>query len=142
MRRANGYGYGSQVADWTAAMQEVVVAVMIEKKSAVENLEEILAVPGLDMVQFGPVDYSISIGLPGQVQAAEVERAHRQMIEMAFARGIAPRVEINSFEQAEPYLKLGVRHFCIGWDTTIIAQWCRRQSEGMAALLKKGEMDD
>lgn len=136
MRRSTGYGYGSQVADWTEAMDEVVVAIMIEKKGAIENLDEILSVEGVDMVQFGPVDYSISIGMPGQVQSGEVQDAHKYMIEAALIKGVAPRVEIGSFEQAKPYLDMGVRHFCIGWDTSIIAAWCRQQADGMAALLK------
>ena len=39
---------------------------MIEKASAVEQLDEILAVPGVDMVQWGPADYSMSIGRSGE----------------------------------------------------------------------------
>jgi 2-keto-3-deoxy-L-rhamnonate aldolase RhmA len=136
MRRSTSYGYGSQVADWTRAMDEVVSAIMIEKKGAIDNLEEILSVKGVDMVQFGPVDYSISIGQPGQTQSAEVQEAHRYMIETALKKGVAPRVEIGDFEQAGPYVTMGVRHFCIGWDTNIIAQWCREQRAGMAGLLK------
>jgi len=136
MRRSTGYGYGSQVADWTQAMDEVVVAIMIEKKGAIDNLEQILSVRGVDMVQFGPVDYSISIGKPGQAQSKEVQEAHKYMIEMALKKGVAPRVEIGSFEQAKSFVEMGVRHFCIGWDTNIIAQWCRQQTEGMAKLLR------
>jgi 2-keto-3-deoxy-L-rhamnonate aldolase RhmA len=136
MRRSTGYGYGSQVEDWTKAMNEVVIALMIEKKGAIENLDDILNVKGIDMVQFGPADYSISIGKPGQTQSAEVQEAHQYMIKKALQKGVAPRVEISSFEQAQAYLDMGVRHFCIGWDTSIIAQWCRQQAEGMGRLLK------
>jgi len=136
MRRSTHYGYGGQVADWTREMDEAVIAIMIEKKGAIENLEEILAVKGVDMVQFGPVDYSISIGKPGETQSPEVQKAHKYMIETALKKKVAPRVEISSFEQARPYLDMGVRHFCIGWDTSIIAQWCQQQAEGMAKLLK------
>jgi 2-keto-3-deoxy-L-rhamnonate aldolase RhmA len=99
-------------------------------------MEEILSVRGVDMVQFGPVDYSISIGKPGQTQTPDVQKAHTYMIETALKKGVAPRVEIGSFEQAKSYVEMGVRHFCIGWDTNIIAQWCRQQAEGMAGLLK------
>ena len=136
MRRVTDYGYGSQVADWTKMMDEVVIAIMIEKKGAIDNLEEILSIKGVDMVQFGPVDYSISIGKPGQTQSAEVQKAHEYMITTALNKKVIPRVEISGFEQAKPFIDMGVRHFCIGWDTSIIAQWCRQQSEGMAALLK------
>jgi 4-hydroxy-2-oxoheptanedioate aldolase len=116
-------------------MDDVVIAIMIEKKGAIENLEEILSVKGVDMVQFGPVDYSISIGKPGQVRDPEVQKAHQLMIETALKKGVAPRVEISSFEQAKPFVEMGVRHFCIGWDTGIIFQWCRQQGQAMRDLL-------
>ncbi|MGD9143473.1 MAG: hypothetical protein PVG61_06480, partial [Dehalococcoidia bacterium] len=87
-------------------------------------------------VQFGPVDYSISIGKPGQVQSPEVQEAHRYMIDTALQKGVAPRVEIGGFEQAKPFVDIGVKHFCIGWDTRVIDEWCRQQAEGMARLLK------
>ena len=129
------YGAGSPLEEWTAAMNEVVVAIMIEKKGALDNLEEILSVKGVDMVQFGPADYSISIGKPGQTRSPDVQKAHRDMIELAIKKGIAPRVEVGSFEQAKPFLEMGVRHFCIGWDTLVISQWCRQQGDGIKGLL-------
>ncbi len=140
MRRSIGYGgyrSGNTLEEWTKAMDNVVIAIMIEKKGAMENLEEILSVEGVDMVQFGPSDYSISIGMPGQSQSAEVQGAHRRMIELALGKGVHPRVEVGSFEQAKPFVEMGVRHFCIGWDTGTIAQWCRQQAEGMAGLLPR-----
>ena len=48
------------------ALNEVVIAIMVEKKSCVDDLDAVLSVPGLDMVQFGASDYSMSIGLTGQ----------------------------------------------------------------------------
>ncbi len=129
------YGTGNPLEQWVQSMNDVVIAIMIEKKGAVENLDEILSVKGVDMVQFGPADYSISIGKPGQGNSPEVQKAHRDMIEMALKKGVAPRVEIGSFEQAKPYIEMGVRHFCIGWDTLVIAQWCRQQGQGMRQLL-------
>ena len=45
---------------------------MVEKKSCVDDLEAILSVPGIDMVQFGGSDFSMSIGKPGQHGDPEV----------------------------------------------------------------------
>jgi 2-keto-3-deoxy-L-rhamnonate aldolase RhmA len=134
MRRSIGYVYGS-AEEWVQAMNEVVIAVMIEKKGAVENLEEILSVEGIDMVQFGPVDYSISIGQPGQAGSPEVQKAQRDMIKMALQKGIHPRVEVAGFEQTKPFIEMGVRHFCIGWDLLVISDWCRRQGNGIREVL-------
>jgi hypothetical protein len=57
------------------------------------------------------------------------------MIELAMKKGVAPRVEIGSYDQAKPYIEMGVRHFCIGWDSMTLAQWCRQQGKGMRDIL-------
>jgi len=134
MRRCVGYLYGTG-EDWVRAMDEVVIGIMIEKKRAMENLEEILSIKGVDMVQFGPADYSINIGKPGQGGSPEVQKVQEDMIRMALKKGVAPRVEIKSFEQAKPFLEMGVRHFCIGWDVRVIFDWCGQQGKGIRELL-------
>jgi len=126
---------GGSPVEWVKAMNDVVIAIMIEKKGAMENLEEILSIKGVDMVQFGPSDYSISIGKVGQARSPEVQKIQQDMIELALKKGVAPRVEIGSFEQAKPFIEMGVRHFCIGWDIMVVALWCRQQAEGMRELL-------
>ncbi len=125
---------GSNPAEWVKAMDDAVIAIMIEKKSAMDNLEEILSIKRVDMVQFGPSDYSVSIGKIGQARSPEVQKVQRDMIELALKKGVAPRVEIGSFEQAKPFIELGVRHFCIGTDTSIISAWCQQQAEGIREL--------
>jgi len=135
MRRNVGYVLEVGSEAWTKAMNDVVIAIMIEKKGAMENLEEILSVKGVDMVQFGPGDYSITIGKPGQRQDPEVQKAEQDMIELALKKGVNPRVEIASFEQAKPYVEMGVRHFCIGTDLKVIYGWCQQQAAGMQKLL-------
>jgi 4-hydroxy-2-oxoheptanedioate aldolase len=135
MRRNVGFVLGSGSEEWAKAMNDIVIAIMIEKKGAIENLEEILSVEGVDMVQFGPVDYAISIGKPGGRGTPEVQQAHRDMIALALEKGVAPRVEIADIEQAQEYVEMGVRHFCIGWDLVTIYRWCGRQAEGMRELL-------
>jgi len=88
------------------------------------------------MVEFGPADYSITTGKPGQWPSLETEKVHRDMIELALKKGVAPVVAIiDSFEQAKPYIEMGVRHFCIGWDLVTIYGWCQQQEEGMRQLL-------
>ncbi len=47
------------------ANDEIMVIVQIETRTAVENVEEILAVDGIDAVYVGPMDLSLSYGLPG-----------------------------------------------------------------------------
>ncbi|MEM9409278.1 MAG: aldolase/citrate lyase family protein [Acidobacteriota bacterium] len=135
MRRIAGYGASGNAAAWVDAMNDVVVALMIEKTGAMEMLDEILAVPGIDMVQFGPADYSITVGKPGD--RAAVADVEKRMIEKALEAGVHPRIEVRSFGQAEPYLPLGVRHLCVGWDTIALAAWAKEQSDGARRLLER-----
>jgi len=135
MRRNVGYVVepGSPAA--VQACEEAVVALMIEKAEAVENLEEILSVKGVDMVQFGPADYSMSIGIPGQWDDPRVREAERKVIETALRMGVAPRAEIGSVAEAKRYLDMGVKHFCIGTDLVILSQWWKESGEGLRKLI-------
>ncbi len=135
MRRNVGYVQYSGGPDWVKAMNDTVIAFMIEKKTAMDDLEEILSVPHVDMVQFGPNDYSISDGRPGQSGSAETQKVQMKMIEMALKKGVAPRVEIGSYEQAKPFIEAGVKHFCVGWDLRVIYDWCKAQGPAMRKML-------
>jgi 4-hydroxy-2-oxoheptanedioate aldolase len=123
---------GSQA--YVEALNDVVIAVMIEKREAVEDLDAILSVKGLDMVQFGPSDYSMSIGVTGQRNHPDVLKAERTTIETALKKGLHPRVELGDIKQAAPYLEMGVKHFCIGWDVRILYDWFRVNGNGMRAM--------
>ncbi len=134
-RRAVGYVLEAGSPNWVKAMNETVCCIMIEKKGAMDNLAEILSVPGVDMVQFGPSDYSISIGKPGGSRDPAVREVEKKMIKMAHDKGIPARVELNNFEDAKPYIELGVKHFCIGSDLRILFDWCKRHGDGIRKLL-------
>jgi len=126
-------------ADFVQSLADAVVVLMIEKREAVENLEAILDVGGIDMVQFGPSDYSMSLGIPGQGGHERVREAERYTIETAHKRGIPARAELRDATSAAQYLDLGVRHFCVGWDVRILHDWFTDQGKAMRQLLS-GEL--
>ena len=87
------------------------------------------------MVQWGGSDYSMSIGLPGQWKHPKVEEAYRYTIETAIKMGVRPRVELLDVDQAEPFLEMGVKDFCIGWDVFTIYNYCKYQGEALGKRL-------
>jgi 4-hydroxy-2-oxoheptanedioate aldolase len=87
------------------------------------------------MVQFGASDYSMSLGLTGQRNHPDVLSAERKTIEMALKKGLHPRVELGDISLAAPYIEMGVKHFCIGWDVRILHDWWRTNGAGMRKLL-------
>ena len=44
-------------------------------------------------------------------------------------------MELADIKQAAPYLEMGVKHFCIGWDVRILHEWWRINGESMRAML-------
>jgi 2-keto-3-deoxy-L-rhamnonate aldolase RhmA len=104
----------------------------------VEHLEEILAVGGIDMVQWGPADYSMSIGRPGAHQMRDdpdIRSVERRVIETALKMGIQPRAEIKSVDQARYYLDLGVRHFSLSTDIVILFNWWKENGDRLRKVV-------
>ena len=134
-RRFSYMGYGGS-QEYVQAIRDVVVMIMIEKKAAVEQLEEILSIPGVDMIQWGPADYAMSIGQAGNRDHADVVAAEKYVFETAIKMGVAPRAEIESPDQARKYLDMGVKHFSIGTDIMILHNWWKQQGEAMRELIK------
>jgi len=135
MRRDVGFVLEAGSPAFVQALDETVIAIMVEKASLIEDLDAALSVKGIDMVQFGPADYSMSIGLAGQFKHPRVKEAERYVIETALKKGLHPRAEISHPEQAKEYLDLGVRNFCIGSDVTILYEWFQRNGKEMGSLI-------
>jgi len=135
MRRFTYMGYGG-TPEYVQALRDVAVMVMIEKREAVENLDEILATPGIAMIQWGPADYSMSIGKPGERNHPEVRAAERRVIAAALEAGIPPRAEIDHPDQARYYLDLGVQHFSLGVDLAILFEWWRTNGQAMRKMIE------
>jgi len=135
MRRNVGFVLEGGSVDWAQAMREAVIDVMIESESALEQLDEILSVDGVDMVHFGPSDYSLSVGKPGMGKSSEVQKQHQYVIETALRRGVRTRVVIDNYEGAQEYIDMGVRDFCIGNDLGTLYAWCQTNGGKVRNLL-------
>ncbi len=135
MRRNTYMGYGG-TAEYVKAINDIVVVLMVEKKMAVDNLEEILSVGGIDMIQWGPADYCMSIGRPGAWFDPDVKAVEKEVIATALRFGIPPRAEINDPGAAKYYLDLGVKHFSIGTDIMVLYNWMKQNGEELRKVIE------
>lgn len=119
----------------TQSFRDAVIVLMIEKKGAIEDLDAILAVPGVDMLQFGPSDYSMSLGIAGQRDNSAVVEAREYMIAAALKAGVRPRAEINHPRDVEYYRKLGVKDFCLSTDVGILASFYQEHGGAVREVL-------
>lgn len=122
-------------ADYVQALRDVVVMIMIEKKGAVERLEEVLSVPGIDMIQWGPTDYSMSIGRAGDRNHPEVKAAEKKVFETALRMGVQPRAEIMTADDAKRFLDMGVRHFSLGTDIYILHNYLQKHGDELRKVV-------
>lgn len=129
-RRSTYMSYGG-TQGYVDALNDIVVAFMIEKKPTIDALEEILSVDGLDMIQWGGADYSMSVGRPGQRHTPEIKAIERRVIETGLKMNVPPRAEIDSVDAAKYYLDLGVRHFSIGTDIMVLHRWMKENGEAL-----------
>jgi len=138
-RRNVGYILEAGSPEFVRSTQEAVVALMIEKKEAVENIEEILSVKGIDMIQFGPNDYALSMGLAGQRNHPKVIEAELRTIKTAIKKGIRPRFEIPSInykiEDFQKYIELGVRDFHLPNEVKITYEWLKKHGKNIRKSL-------
>ena len=117
-------------------LNDIVLCFMVEKKETIRNLEEILSVPGVDMVQFGPSDYSMSMGWNRLEHAQDLKDVEAAMIEAALRHGVRPRCEINSAEEAEWYKAQGVRDFSLGDELKILEAFWTAEGRRLIGRVK------
>lgn len=114
--RTTGFGALSLPDYFTLANTEILVAVMIEDREGVEAIDDILAVPGVDLVIEGAIDLAQSYGAPAQAQHPDVLAAVAHLATRCRAAGVAfcavPRID----GQLESWLEQGVRAFLVGDD--------------------------
>lgn len=70
---AHGFKTTDRATYFNRANDEILVALQIETTEALENLEDILSVPGVDVAFVGPNDLHLSMGLPPSNEGAEPE---------------------------------------------------------------------
>ncbi len=134
-RRWIGYREITPQMEFAEMAAKTVVNLMIEKKEAVENIAEICSVPGVDMVQFGPSDYSMNCGFNMQDHMEEVKEAERHVIAAAIKHGVRPRAEIRMPDQAKYYLDLGVRDFSLGSEIAVLLKFWKEEGSLMREML-------
>jgi 4-hydroxy-2-oxoheptanedioate aldolase len=95
--RPDAWGLGGRMPDFAqAANAQSLVCVQLEHKAALDNVDAILAVDGIDVFFIGPSDLSQSMGYPGNPKAPPVAKAIEQTLARIVAAGHAPGMPATS----------------------------------------------
>jgi len=112
-----------EVAEYVrVANEETFVAVQIESPSAVENAAAIAEVKGVDLLFFGPADFSVLSGIPGQFSHQRVLSAAEKVCAAARSAGKHFGTTCGSSDQLNRLLKMGTSLVCYSSDIGILKQ--------------------
>src|SRR5258705_10229265 len=129
--RANRYG---RVKDYYKRCgDEICVSVQIETRTALQNLEAIAAVEGVDGLFIGPSDLAAALGHLGEPGHPEVRAAIEDALKRIRKAGKAPGILAPVEADARHWLSVGCVMLAVGSDVGLLA----RQSEELAAKIKK-----
>lgn len=135
MPRASDYGlrpFGEYLA---SANDETMVIVHCENKAGLSCIEEIAAVPGVDVIFVGPYDLSQSLGFPGQLDSPQVVMAVERALKAAKKAGKPAGIFVTGTDEARMRLEQGFRYIAYSMDSLLFAGACRQAVSSLKAHL-------
>ncbi len=129
---------GNAVETMKRLNEEVLIALQIEHRDAIENLPEILSVAGIDVAFVGPSDLSASFGKPGQANDPEVVKAIHRVIRVSQEKGVIPGIHTDSVEKAKYWIDQGMKMIGFSTDIKLILDICKSAIKQLRALTQSG----
>jgi len=135
--RAADYG----LADWGQYQDEAnrttMVFLLIEDLGAAGRIEDILSVPGVDVVFPGPFDMSVAAGYRGNVHHPEIQKALDRVLAACNERGIPVMHALTGGADVEAWVNKGVRLILQSADSVVFARACRAFLESVSHLRRR-----
>ncbi len=128
------YGMNNLKSYLDQANRETFILVQVEDPAGLENAEAIAGVDGIDMLFFGPGDYSVQAGFPGDFENPKYHDAVRRIAEAAKAAGKWWGTPAFSAEHAQKLLAAGAMLVTRASDLTILRLSLLKMKEDFAPL--------
>jgi 4-hydroxy-2-oxoheptanedioate aldolase len=124
--------WGLEAAEYAnIANSEIMAILQIEHLEAVNRIDEILAVPGVDLALLGPYDLSGSLGFLGQVAHPAVQGAIAHVLAAAKKAKVPVGIFGTTPEEINRYLGQGFQAVLIGVDASFLAAGARAVLDGI-----------
>ncbi len=114
---------GSSITD--QMNEESLIVVHVEGRCGVDNIEEIVSVPHIDVIFLGPYDLSQSLGIPGQVDDSRVVDLMHKCVTSIRKAGKAVGTFADRPEVAKQWIEAGVQYVALGVDVGIFLRACQ-----------------
>jgi 4-hydroxy-2-oxoheptanedioate aldolase len=119
-------GFGKHFAEYSAhANENIVGIVQIESMEALQHLDEIASLDGIDVLFIGPADLTMALGIFGQFDHPSFKDAVKATVRASQKAGKATGILIFSPEDYATYFDMGLRVIACGADGTFVAEGAR-----------------
>lgn len=115
--------YTERSKDWT------FLAVQIETRAAMDNLDEILSVDGLDMVLVGPNDLALALTNTRDIRAKAVMDACDDILNKAREASVYTSIFANDLDYAKPFAEAGWDVITVGTDVSLLSKAAAEASD-------------
>lgn len=123
---ADGLYGTAPLADYLKhANDQRMLVLQVEDPEVLDDLDEIAALEGVDMLFFGPGDFSHALGAPGQWDHPKLDEARRRVVEAARAHGKFAGT-VAAPDTVDDLVDMGYRFLSIGADVVGLAQYFAR----------------
>jgi 2-keto-3-deoxy-L-rhamnonate aldolase RhmA len=99
---------------------ETMLVIQVETLEAIDSIDEIVSIPGVDAALIGPNDLSIALGVPGEVEHPRVQQAIQKTIQACLRAGVAPAIHMPRIELAAYWAGQGMRMISTGSEASFI----------------------
>lgn len=106
------------------ANEQRFAAIQIEDPEPLEELEAIAALAGIDIIFFGPGDFSHGIGAPGQWDHPKITETRRRIAEVCLAQGKIAGTVASPANLAD-VVDMGYRFIAMGADVVGLSRYCK-----------------
>jgi len=124
--------YGTNFNDYRNRIaKDLLCVIQIETVQAVENISQIAAVPGVDVLFIGPSDLSMALGIFGELQHPLFGETVDKIIQAAKNAGKQVGILLSDPADHKRYFEKGIRFFAYGTDAYFLNQGARQAAESL-----------
>ena len=126
------------IADVASTINKnMLIVIMLESPEAIDNVESIAAIDGVDVVLIGTNDLCMEMGIPGDYSNPKVKDAYIKVIEACKKYGKTPGMGgVYNEELMSEYIKMGMRFILSGSDLSFMMQSASQRSNKLRSFLK------
>lgn len=129
--------WGLQTDYMERANRDVCLLVQAETRTAIDNLDAICAVEGVDGVFVGPADLAASLGHPGNAGHPQVQAVIDAALQRIIDSGKAAGILTTDAGQAQRYIEMGCRFVAVGIDVVTLAAGARKLRAAFPGVSKE-----